>query len=234
MQSAGTTGCTVDSVTAVVSFNQSGSCVVRATASATLTNSEATRDVTFQIGPTSTSITLLLDLAVGESTSGAPVEFMATGLAPESSWNVVVRSTPQTLDQGVVNGSGMVSGVGALPGGLEPGWHTITLSGTRLTGGFVSSTVWFDVAADGSLTAVQTRDPSAGDTNSPGGGNSSSVKLVESAEQQQSVQTDTGGFLSRTGVSPWRHIIVASVLALIGYALVVVARRRIPARENSA
>ena len=47
--SAGTTGCTVNSTTAVLTFTAAGSCTVRATTDATSVYESATKDVTFSI-----------------------------------------------------------------------------------------------------------------------------------------------------------------------------------------
>ena len=47
--SAGTTGCTVNSTTAVLTFTAAGSCTVRATSDATSVYESATKDVTFSI-----------------------------------------------------------------------------------------------------------------------------------------------------------------------------------------
>ena len=50
ISNAGSTGCTINSSTAVISFIQPGSCVARATAAATSNYASATKDVTFTVG----------------------------------------------------------------------------------------------------------------------------------------------------------------------------------------
>lgn len=208
VQSAGTTNCTVDSATGVVSFSSAGSCVVRATAATNASYTEAFKDVTFVIGSTTTSVSLSLDLAVGEPTAEAPVEYATTGLAPGSSWDLVVRSNPQTLVDGTVGGAGSVLGTAAIPAGLAPGWHSLTFSGTSVNGGFVSTTVWFEVAVDGTLLKAQTTQPPA-----------------ENAPVASRINA-----LSSTGGSTLPYFTAAGMLALVGAALVgaalTAARRR--------
>ena len=58
VQSAGTTGCTVNSTTAELTFTTAGSCVVRATAASTASYSSATTDVTFVISLVSRTLTI--------------------------------------------------------------------------------------------------------------------------------------------------------------------------------
>ena len=55
--SAGATGCTVDSTTAVLTFTAAGSCTVRATSDATSVYESATQDVTFSISLASQTLT---------------------------------------------------------------------------------------------------------------------------------------------------------------------------------
>lgn len=159
IHSAGATGCTVNASTGELSFTAAGNCVVRATAAAATGFLSASKDVTFTIGSTTTSLALNLDIAVGDQVENAPVNYETTGLKPGEPWNLVVRSTPQTIAGGNIGASGALLGSALIPAGLEPGWHTITLSGTRLNGGIVSTTIWFEVSATGELIKAQTSEP---------------------------------------------------------------------------
>lgn len=151
--------CTVSTAFGVVSFTQAGTCVVRATANADDTYSSAYKDVTFTIGSATTSLTLNLDVAVGNAVANAPVNYQTTGLKPNTSWSLVVRSTPQTLASGNIGSLGALTGSNAIPAGLEPGWHSITLTGTSLNGGIVATTVWFEISDTGVLLTSQTTEP---------------------------------------------------------------------------
>ena len=204
VQSAGTTNCSVDNVTGVLSFNAAGSCVVRATAAANSTYTSAFEDVTFVIGSTTTTVSLTLDVAVGEPTAQAPVEYATTGLLPGSAWDLIVRSNPQTLASGHANGAGIALGSGSLPAGLSAGWHSVTFSGTGTNGGFVTTTIWFEVAADGTLLKTQSAEPTG---------------TIEPSISR----SDT---LSSTGGSNWSFLMTAAGLTLLG-AVILAGRRRL-------
>lgn len=157
--SAGTTHCSVHATTGVVTALSAGTCVVRATAASNATFAGATKDISFEIGTTTTSVTLNLDAPVGNVVENAPVNYSTTGLQPGSSWNIVLRSTPQTLASGNVGALGALSGSNVIPSGLEAGWHSITFTGTSLLGGVVTTTVWFEVSHAGVLIAAQDTEP---------------------------------------------------------------------------
>lgn len=159
VQSDTTSQCTVGSSTGVVNFTSAGVCVIRATASANSTYTSAYKDVTFTIGTTTTSMSLTLDVAVGNAVSNAPVDYATTGMQPGASWNLVLRSTPQTLASGNIGSLGAIAGSTAIPAGLSAGWHSLTLSGTSLNGGLVSTAIWFEVSPSGTLLASQTTEP---------------------------------------------------------------------------
>jgi hypothetical protein len=57
VQSAGTTGCTVNTTTGVLSYSASGSCTVRATAAATTSYEASIKDITFTISKASQTLT---------------------------------------------------------------------------------------------------------------------------------------------------------------------------------
>lgn len=159
IHSAGTTGCAVNSSTGVLIFSSEGTCVVRATAASNGQYSSATRDVSFIIGSTTTSLTLELDAQIGSSVANAPVEYSSSGLQPGTSWDLVIRSTPQTLASGLISQSGLASGNVNIPSNLEAGWHSITLTGTKLGGGIVSKTIWFKVDESKTLLWAQATQP---------------------------------------------------------------------------
>lgn len=202
VQSDGGTGCVVNASSGALTFSSAGSCVVRATAASDDTYAAAWTDVTFTIGSTTTSLTLNLDVAVGDPVENAPINYETTGLQPGADWDLVVRSSPRTIANGKVGASGGLLGSTVIPSGLEPGWHSITLSGTRLNGGLVSTTVWFKVSGSGELLAAQTTEP-----------------MVTSA------QSDTPArMLSATGISQAANQSLAALLLACGLVLVIVRR----------
>ena len=201
VQSDTTSQCTVGNTTGIVSFTSAGVCVIRATANANATYSSAYKDVTFTIGSTTTSLSLTLDVAVGNSVSQAPVDYATTGLQPGASWNLVLRSAPQTLASGNIGSLGAVTGSASLPAGLPAGWHSLTLSGTSINGGLVSTAIWFEVSPSGTLLASQTTEPS------------------------QDAITPAG--LPKTGLTVISSAVVAIILLLMGFYLFGLRRKNV-------
>lgn len=97
---------------------------------------------------------LNLDLAVGEVVAGSSVTAEASGLLAGSAWNLVLRSTPITLDLGTVGDGGSVLTTVTIPEGLEAGWHSITLTGTSADGVAYERVVRFEIASDGTLAST--------------------------------------------------------------------------------
>lgn len=156
-----TSDCTVNSSTGVISFTTAGTCIVRATSSLTRAFYASTRDVTFTITPTETELALALALSTGQQVAGAASNYEATGLQPGTQWELVLRSTPQILASGTTDPSGSAFGSVVIPSGLTPGWHSLTLTGTSLSGQPVSKVVWFHVSENGTLLATAQSAPAA-------------------------------------------------------------------------
>jgi hypothetical protein len=97
------------------------------------------------------ALDLDLALEVGDTVAGADVNVSASGLQPATSWDLVLRSTPITLDFGTVGDGGSVASTVTIPAGLEPGWHTLTLTGTGADGKTYQRVASFLIAADGTL-----------------------------------------------------------------------------------
>ncbi|WP_277494917.1 beta strand repeat-containing protein [Aurantimicrobium minutum] len=201
VQSDTTSQCTVGNSTGIVSFSGAGVCVIRATANANATFSSAYKDVTFTIGSTTTTMSLTLDVAVGNAVTNAPVDYATTGLQPGAAWNLVLRSTPQSLASGNIGSLGAVVGSTAIPSGLSAGWHSLTLSGTSLNGGLVSTFVWFEVSATGTLLASQTTEPSQ--------------------------ETITPAGLPKTGLAVINYLVLAITLLLAGTYLLLAYRGKL-------
>ena len=169
---SGTSGCSVNSTTAELSFSSPGTCVVRATAAETSNYLESYVDVSFSILSSATAVTLDLQAAIGEEVAGSELSYTATGLQSETSWDLVMRSTPQTLADGQVSKDGFVVGTVNLPDPVEPGWHSLTWTGTGAEGNTLVTTLWFKVSSDGSLIKISSVEPpeARNDSNMPGTG----------------------------------------------------------------
>jgi hypothetical protein len=102
---------------------------------------------------------LALNRSVGQSIAGAGADYFADGLQVGSTWTLTLRSTPQIIASGVVDGSGTVLGNAAIPAGLVAGWHSITLIGTDIFGTAVNKVVWFELNEGGVITAKQDTAP---------------------------------------------------------------------------
>jgi len=88
--------------------------------------------------------------------AGSTVTITAEGLEEGEEYDIIVRSTPQLLGDGVVPAGGSVTRTVTLPA-LEPGWHSITFSSTWAGGGAAVGRVWFLVSEAGTL--VRFADP---------------------------------------------------------------------------
>jgi hypothetical protein len=104
----------------------------------------------------SASPALHMDLKAktGDAVAGSSVLMEGQGLAPGSSYSLVVRSTPMTVKSGAVTGGGTFSHTVTLPAGIAPGVHTITLSATGSDGSALLLTQSFTVAPNGTFSAL--------------------------------------------------------------------------------
>jgi LPXTG-motif cell wall-anchored protein len=108
--------------------------------------------------PATTSVDLTLSAAVGDLVAGSSVAVVASGLQSTASYEVVVRSTPQTIGTGNAI-SGAVNTSVNLPSELEAGWHSLTFTSTAADGSAVESKSYFKVSASGTLLATSTTIP---------------------------------------------------------------------------
>lgn len=92
--SAGTTGCSVDQLTGVLTYSAIGTCTVRATAAATAQNSAGTRDVAFIIGKSDQTVTWNPSTSLLTTASPATPSSLATSSGPGSvSYSVISSGT---------------------------------------------------------------------------------------------------------------------------------------------
>ena len=114
----------------------------------------------FDSAPVNTPTAILdFNLSVGQQVANAPVPYSASGLLPNSNYDITVRSTPQIIAQGTVPAGGTVTGSATIPAGLAPGWHTITFTTTAADNTETKDVVWFKIAGDGTLLATSDVQP---------------------------------------------------------------------------
>jgi LPXTG-motif cell wall-anchored protein len=99
------------------------------------------------------ALDLSLDAAVGEIVPGTDVVLQGGGLIANSPLELVLRSTPIVIDlEGArADGSGNFTFPVTLPDPIEPGQHSLTLTGYAPDGSPVSDVLYFEIGADGKL-----------------------------------------------------------------------------------
>lgn len=109
---------------------------------------------------TSPSSSLNMAAGVGDLVAGSTVAIVADGLATTASYEVVLRSTPQTLASGVAV-AGAVNTSVTIPAGLEAGWHSLTFTSTAADGTAVSNVLYFEISSTGVLLETTSTKPAA-------------------------------------------------------------------------
>ncbi|MFM5952386.1 MAG: putative Ig domain-containing protein [Micrococcales bacterium] len=82
---------------------------------------------------------------IGDVVTGKTIDIAGTGLGVSVPYEVVLRSTPQVIAKGSTNDLGVVSEKAKIPGGLEPGWHSITLTSTKADGSTFEKAIYFQI-----------------------------------------------------------------------------------------
>lgn len=158
--------------------------------------------VTVEAAPVVISADLSLNQPVGSNIADTDADYSAEGLMVESEWTLTLRSTPQVIGSGIVDGSGSIFGTATIPAGLEAGWHSITLTGTDVNGDAVSKVVWFELSADGTILAEQGTEP-----------------VIEPAANTEEALVHTGSDIAG-------GLIAGGTLLAAGLAMVVARRRQ--------
>ena len=142
--SAGTTGCTVNSSTAVLTFTAVGSCNVRATSSVTSVYESATKDVTFSI----TLATRTLSIDSGSYTS-----------------SYTMTATPPTLTSTPSVGSGSKSYSSSTTGvctvGSSNGIVVFVSAGTCTISAVIASDGTYDTSTSAGISFSVTKTPTS-------------------------------------------------------------------------
>ena len=137
-------------------FNNAGSTTYRSNVSQAFDGVGQSAPSTPSVSSSPVSFTI--PVAPGQRIIGEDVDIAATGLAVSTDYSIVLRSTPQILEQGRTVSSSFNTSV-TIPNNLEAGWHSITFSATRTDGSAMSEVVYFKITADGTLLASSTDVP---------------------------------------------------------------------------
>ena len=100
------------------------------------------------------AIHLDLQAKAGDVVGGSPILIEGQGLKPDSTYSLVMRSTPVNLKTGIINNRGTFGNTANLPSGLSAGTHTITLTATGLDGSTLSLVTPFVVSGSGTFTSI--------------------------------------------------------------------------------
>lgn len=124
------------------------------------TNYSARKFQLFNAAPASPAAdtSIALPTGIGQPVAGQTVGINASNLALNTNYSVVLRSTPQILDQGTTTATIMNTTV-TIPAGLEPGWHSITFTAVRSDGQTVEQVAYFKINASGILLETAETTP---------------------------------------------------------------------------
>ena len=104
------------------------------------------------------SATVELGVPVGGFIPGSTTVITAQGLATSAPYDIVMRSTPQTLSSGMAV-SGAVNTQVTMPANVEAGWHSLTFSSTAADGTAFSQMLYFLVSDSSTLVATSSTPP---------------------------------------------------------------------------
>ncbi|MFM6981625.1 MAG: Ig domain-containing protein [Microbacteriaceae bacterium] len=147
--------------------------------------------------------TIEFDIPIGIDVVGAPVVIHSSGLAPGAPFTITVRSTPQVVGAGSVNDLGEIGTTIGIPGNLEPGWHSITVDSTSVTGEPSTEVIYFEITESQILESISSTPPTP-------------------AEEASSL-TDDDEFYAEQGIDPSTIVTTATVNAQVAQVATVVA-----------
>lgn len=139
--------------------------LVLAPSTATVTDDRAVLDITSVAsggggGSTTPSASITLGAAQGQLVAGSPVAIVASGLQTTAPYSVTVESNPQLLTPANATATnGAVNTTVTLPANLGAGWHTLTFRSTAADGSAVTSVLYFEISATGTLLGTSTTKP---------------------------------------------------------------------------
>ncbi len=151
---------------------------------------------------------LALAATVGDYLPGSEVQISGGNLLPESEYDLVLRSTPVTVAEGLADLGGEFLDTVPLPSSIAPGQHTLTLTGLASSGP-LSEVAYLTVGTEGTLDYFSTVGPQAAPV--------ASTPPTSAAAPQLAV----------TGPAEARALLLTALLLLSGgVAAVSVERRR--------
>lgn len=104
------------------------------------------------------SANIRMSAGIGQPIAGTTTTFVANGLQQSAPFDIVVRSTPQTLATGNAV-AGSVNTTVTMPGGLDAGWHSLTFSSTASDGSAFTQVLYFRLSDSGLLLETSTTMP---------------------------------------------------------------------------
>lgn len=104
---------------------------------------DLTTEIVGQVAGVDTKIAV--NAAIGDVITGHEIAIASEGLKPLVPYEIVLRSTPQVIGSGKTSSIGSVKEQAKIPGGLEPGWHSITLTSTNPDGSEFTKAIYFQV-----------------------------------------------------------------------------------------
>lgn len=140
---------------------------------------------------------------IGEVITGKSIDVAGEGLKPAAPYEVVLRSTPQVIANGQTSGLGKVDEQAKIPAGLEPGWHSITLTSINSDGTPFEKAVYFQVTETLLLEEVS--------------------EVAPSALQLEEALTNDPEFYARLGLDPAATVSPAAVAEQVQQVTSVVA-----------
>lgn len=144
-----------------------------------------------------------INASIGDEFAEAAISVQSEGMMPNVSYKVVVRSTPQTVASGTTTWSGAIFANFTIPDGLEPGWHSITLTTQAADGSEFEEVSWFEITANGILETLSDTQPSAA--------------------EMASALTDDDAFFESIGVDPESQVSEEAVQETVTEVTSVVA-----------
>ncbi|MDR5698551.1 putative Ig domain-containing protein [Agromyces aerolatus] len=186
-----------------------------------LTARNATRDPApraFELVVAQPELSLTFAGEPGDEAAGVEIAADGSGLAPSSSWSVVVHSEPIVLASGEASVDGTVAASATLPATMPFGAHELRFTATGADGVEATTSVWFSVGEDGRIVEVSTTGPVADPPRVP-------APTPAPASSGQS-----GAEIAHTGVEASAWLGGALALMLAGFAGLALTFRRRTAR----
>lgn len=195
-------GIVLDPITGVISGVAKDAGTYTFTVTATNDNGTA-QSSPFTLEVINASSEINVNAEIGGVITGAPVIIAGAGFKPNSPYKVVLRSTPQVIAEGITGARGEIAKETKIPGGLEPGWHSITVVTTNSDGSTFEKAKYFQITETLLLEEVSDKEPSG--------------------SQKAEALTNDPDFYARMGIDPAETVTPAAVAQQVQQVTSVVA-----------